>query len=151
MKLPLSLLLLTFILTACFPATPPPPITADVGSEFTLGLGQTAAITGSGLTIRLVAVTDDARCPIDVECYATGPVTFTISVQEDSALPIEFVMRTFTDYDGRAPEGPFEGIQDRIEVGDYVIRVVGALPHPQGFGDEIKANEYRLTFIVTKK
>ena len=151
MKLRLSLLALTLILSACLPATPLPPIIAEVGSEFTLGPGQTATITGSGLTIQLVAVTDDARCPIDVECYATGPVTFTISVQQGSASPVEFVMRTFTNYDGRAPEGSFEGIQDRIEVGDYLIRVVGALPHPQGFGDEIKASEFRLTFIVTEK
>ena len=85
------------------------------------------------------------------EIAATGPVTFTISVQEGSASPFEFVMRTFTNYDGRAPEGPFEGIQDRIEVGDYVIRVAGVLPHPEGFGDEIKPGEYRVTLIVTQK
>lgn len=145
------LLLLIFILGACLPATPLPPITADVGSEFTLGSGQTATITGSRLTIQLVAVTDDARCPIDVECYATGPVTFTISVQDGSASPVEFVMRTFTNYDRRAPEGPFEGIQDRVEVGGYLIRVVGVLPHAQGFGDEIKASDFRVTFVATQK
>lgn len=151
MKKHLSLLLLTFMLVACFPATPPPPITANVGSEFTLAPQQTATIADSGLIIRLVAVTGDDRCPIDVECYATGPVTFTISVQEGSASPVEFVMRTFTDYNGRSPEGPFESIQDRIEVGDHVIRVVGVLPHPQGFGDEIKASDFRVTFLVTQK
>lgn len=151
MKLRLSLLLLTFILTACFPATPPPPITADIGVEFSLAPGQTATIADSGLTITLVAVTGDDRCPIGVECAATGPVTFTISVQTDSAAPTEFVMRTFTNHEDRSPEGPFEGIQDRIEFEGYLIRVVAVIPHPEGFGDEIKAGKYRLTFIVTQK
>ena len=151
MRLNLSLLLLTFILAACFPATPPPPITADLGSEFTLAPEQTASITETELTIRLVAVSGDDRCPINVECYATGPVTFTLSVQMGSASPTDFVMQTFTGYDGRAPDGPFEGIQDRIEAGGYLIRVVAVLPHPQGFGDEIKSSEYRVTFLVTIK
>ena len=149
MKLRLSLLLLTLWLTACQPALP--PVTADVDAEFTLAPDQTATITNSGLTIRLVAVTGDDRCPIDVECYASGPVTFILSVEAGSAVPTEFVMRTFTGYDGRSPQGPFEGIQDRIEVGGYMIRVVGVLPHPEGFGDEIKPGEYRVTFVVTKK
>lgn len=139
------------ILTACEPLTPPPLIVVDLGTEFTLAPGQSASPADSTLTIKLVGVSRDQRCPFTLECAASGPVTLTISVQSGDGGPAEIVMQTFTDYNGRAPEGPFEGIQDRVEVAGYLIRVVGVLPFPQNSMSEIKAGDYRLAFIVTKQ
>ena len=143
------LFILTLALTACQSA--PSPITADLGTEFTLAPQQTATFAESGLTIRLVAVTGDARCPSGVECAISGPVTLQISVQAGASSPTEFLLQTFTDGDGRAPEGPFEGIQDRVEFDGYMIRVVAVLPYPEGFGGKVKAREYRVAFVVTVK
>jgi hypothetical protein len=141
--------ILTLVLAAC--QSTPAPVNADLGAEFTLAPEQTATIAASGLTIRLVAVSGDDRCPSGVECYASGPVTLQISVQAGSSSPTEFLMQTFTSYDGRAPEGPFEGIQDRVEFDGYRIRVVTVLPYPHGFGGKVKARDYRVSFVVTAK
>ncbi|MBI2332434.1 MAG: hypothetical protein HYU84_09810, partial [Chloroflexi bacterium] len=108
-----------FFLAACLPATPPPPITAVVGEEFTLAPGQTVTIVDTGLTLTLVSVPGDERCPLEIECAETGPVTVALSAQKDAAEPVEFTLQAFTDTDGRVPEGPFEGIQDRVEIMGY--------------------------------
>lgn len=55
------LLLLSFLLTACQPVTPPPPITAGTGKEFTLAPGQMVTITDADLTLTLVSVPGDER------------------------------------------------------------------------------------------
>ena len=62
--------------------------------------------------------------------------------------PVEFIMETFTGYDGRAPEGPFEGIQDRVEYEGYFIRIIGVLPYPSSLSAPIEASEYRVSFVV---
>jgi hypothetical protein len=45
----------------------------------------------------------------------SGPVSLSIAVQKEAAAPVEFAMQTFTSNNGRAPDGPFEGIEDRVE------------------------------------
>jgi hypothetical protein len=92
----------------------------------------------------------DERCPSEIECAASGPVTVSLSVQQDGETPSMFSLQTFTDQDGRAPSGSFEGIEDRIEIGDYLIQVVGVLPYPQNLSG-IKPSDYQATFMVTEK
>jgi hypothetical protein len=71
------------------------------------------------------------------------------SVQENDASAVEITLQTFTDNDGRAPEGPFEGIQDRVSVGDYLIRIKGVLPYPVKSFNEIKDAKYLVTLAVS--
>ena len=143
-------ILLVLFLSACQPATPPTPISADLGVEFALAPGMSVILADEGLTITLVNVTGDARCPLDIECTESGPVSLTISVEKASGDYEEIALQTFTDNDGRAPEGPFQGIRDRVELDGYVIRVKGVLPYPTEFEKTIKQGEYRVSFIVTK-
>ncbi|MEW5941306.1 MAG: hypothetical protein AB1750_16705 [Chloroflexota bacterium] len=144
-------LLLAALLASCGRSTPPASLTIDLETEFTLAPGQSASLAASSLTINLVGVSNDERCPSDIECAASGPVTLTISVQKEGGEPVEFTLQTFTGYDGRSPEGPFEGIQDRVEFEGYLIRVKGVLPYPVKAVNEIKDSEYRVTFLFTAK
>lgn len=139
-----------WILAACQPATVLPPVTATLNNEFTLETGQSVSVKKTDFTITFNAVLSDERCPSEIECMASGPVTVSISVQEDGETPTMVTLQTFTDNDGRAPIGPFEGIEDRIEIGDYVIQVVGVLPYPQKLSG-IKVSDYQATFMVTPK
>jgi len=143
----LSLLLL---LTAC-QSTPPEPITGKLDSEFTLAPGQTAMIENTNLVIHLIGITNDERCPSEIECAMSGPVSLSISVQKDVETPVEFAMQTFTSNDGQAPPGPFQGIDDRIEYKGYMLQVKSVLPYPAKSFDEIKHSEYRVSFLVTEK
>jgi len=139
------------ILAACQPATPFPVANASLNEEFTLAPDQSAMISGSGLTLTLIAVSNDARCPARIECAISGPVSLSISIQKDAESPQEFNLQSFTGSDGRSPDFVFEGIQDRIEYAGYLIQIKGVLPYPQNKIGEINLKEYRVTLKANKK
>ncbi len=146
-----ALVLLALIVAACQPATPPPPLTVNEGEEFTLAPGQSATINASALTVELVGVAGDERCPSEIECAMSGPVSISLTMQQVGKEAVNINLQTFTDTNGRAPGMEFEGIQDRIEYEGYLIRVTGVLPYPLTLKDEIKDNEYRVTLVASEK
>lgn len=150
-RLAIPLILLILLLASCQLTPPPPPITASVSDEFILASGQSAAITGTDLTLKLIAVPGDERCPIEIECAASGPVTLSISIQKGESEPADFILQSFTDSNGRAPQGPFEGIQDRMEFEGYLIQVKGVLPYPVRSMGEVKDSEYQVSFVITAR
>ena len=151
LKIQSILFMFLFLLTsACQAATPLPNLTVAEGEEFTLAVGQSAMVSASTLTVKLVGVTEDGRCPSEVTCAESGPVSIAVTVQAGNEDPMEINLQTFTDYQGRTPEMEFEGIQDRIEYEGYLIRAVSVLPYPVNLEDKIEAGGYRVTFIVTK-
>jgi hypothetical protein len=145
------IILLLIILTSCQAAPPTPPITASVSDEFILRPGQSATILDTGLTLKLIAISSDERCPLEIECAMSGPVTLSISLQSAENPPAEFTLQTFTDNNGRAPGMSFEGIQDRMEFEGYNFQVKAVLPYPLKRSGEIKDSEYQVSFIVTTK
>jgi len=145
------LLLLALCAMACRFGAPPEPVLAELGQEFTLMVGQAATIPAADMILTLVSVPGDPRCPYELECAVSGPVSLSITVQAGSEAPQEFALQTFTDNDGRAPDMNFEGIQSSITVGDgYVIQLESVLPYPQKHMGEVKDGEYRVAFTVTK-
>lgn len=151
-KLLLPLLALTLFLMGCqlfAPATPPPPLTVSVGEEFVLAPGGSALIEDAGLTLKLIAVSSDERCPSEIECFASGPVTLSVSAQKDSGESIDLVLRTFTSNNGLAPTMEFEGIQSQALFEGYRIKVTSVLPYPARSKSEIRDSDYRVGFLVT--
>ena len=136
------------ILSGCQTASP--LIEATRNNEFSLDSGQSARIRGTDLTITFHYVLSDDRCPSELECVANGPVSLSLSVHRGVAVPSGITMQTFTDLEGRAPGSLFQGIQDTVEVGDYVIRLLGVLPYPRNLSG-IKASDYQATFVVTPR
>jgi len=144
------LVLVVLFLSACKPVAPLPPLTAEMEAEFALAPGQSATIADAGLTLTLVGVPSDRRCPLEIECAESGPVTVVVTVQSDSDISTEIVFQTFTDNDGRVPELEFEGMQDCVKFEGYQIQVTSILPFPRQSVSEIKALDYRVSFTVTK-
>lgn len=142
-----SLLLLW--LTACQTATPQ-SLTSTSDTEFTLSVGQTISITDANITITFISVSSDERCPSEIECAASGPVTINLSIQDQGGVISEETLQTFTDSTGIAPTMEFEGIKSSIIVDDYQIKIVGILPYPKDRSSSIKASEYILALKVTK-
>lgn len=144
----------TFLLfiTACtlIPSTPLPPVSADLGSEFELAPGQIATINGTDLKIALTGVPSDGRCPLEIECAASGPVIVQISIQSGANTPQEVSFNTFTDNDGNVPDMDFQGMTTSIEQYGYIVSVKRILPFPQQSVDEIKPGDYRVSLIVTE-
>jgi hypothetical protein len=147
--IPLFLLILS-TMPACQTATPAPAVIANVNAEFSLAPGQSAAVGDTDLTITLHSIRNDERCPVEIECVVSGPVTLSLSVWQGNDISSNITLQTFTDTDGRSPKVEFEGIQDRLEVGDYLVQVVGVLPYPKNVSG-IKASDYRVTFMVIQK
>jgi len=147
----LQFLLILCMLAACQTSTQSPSISATVGTEFTLALNQSAAITETDLTITFNSVLSDERCPSDIECAASGPVSVSLSVRQGDGNATDMTLQTFTDNNGRTPRVQFEGITDRVEVGDYLIQIVGVTPYPKNLSTQIKDSEYRVTLIVSRK
>jgi len=144
-----SVLIIPF-LTGCGTATPS-PVTFLLGTEFTLAPDQTAALIDTELTIRLIGVAGDERCPSEIECAASGPVSLSLSAQLGDAEPTDINLQVFTSNNGRAPDMQFEGIEDHAVYEGYLIRVVNVLPYPARSFNEIKDSEYRVTFVVSKE
>ena len=142
-------LLLTLLLTSCSTATPV-PVTPTLDIEFTLAPNQTATLTDTDLIIRLIGVAGDERCPSEIECAASGPVSLSLSAQMGDSEPADINLQVFTSNNGRAPDMQFEGIEDRAVFENHLIRVVSVLPYPAKAFDEIQDSEYRVIFIVSK-
>ncbi|MEP6895390.1 MAG: hypothetical protein ABI986_07270 [Chloroflexota bacterium] len=146
----ITLALLCILLMGCDSATPV-PITVNLGAEFTLAPDQAATITDTNLTLHLIGVGGDERCPSEIECAVSGPVSLSLSAQLGNAEPMDINLQVFTGNNGRAPEMQFEGIQDRADYEGYVIRVTGVLPYPVNRTNLIKDSDYRVTFVIDKK
>jgi hypothetical protein len=144
------MVLAILVLTACQPLTSPPPIAVDVEAEFTLAPGQSATIEETGVTVTFVGVPGDARCPLEIECAESGPVTVAVTIQSGSNAPDDFTFYVFTDNDGSVPEMDFEGMTAGIEADGFVIRLKSVLPFPQKSFDEIGEGEYQASFAATK-
>lgn len=141
------------LLTACqsAPTTVPSPGPAGLNTEVTLAPGQSAKVTGTDLTVTFHSIVSDDRCPSDVECAASGPVTVSLSVQQGDETSNEFTLQTFTDLDGRSPNVQFEGITNRAEVGDYMVQLAGVTPYPTSSTIPIEASGYRVALLISNK
>jgi hypothetical protein len=142
---------LTVTLTACQTATPLLPVTAAKDVEFSLAEHQTAIITDTGLTIHLIGMAGDERCPSEIECAISGPVSISLSVQQNNGNPTNINLQTFTDNSGRAPGGQFEGINNRTTYEGYSIQVMGVTPYPARPSNPIKSSDYRVILIVAQE
>jgi len=150
MKKIILALLLILLLTGCNITTPTPtPIVASADTEFTLAPNQIATFANTQLTIRLVGVGGDQRCPSEIECAISGPVSVSLSAQIGDQVPTNIDLQAFTGDDGRAPDMQFQGIQDRAVYEGYLIRVVAVLPYPARSFNEIKDAAYRVSVLVT--
>ena len=132
------------------PVNLPSHIPVDLGKEFTLLVGQSAIFKNNDLTVTLMDIPNDGRCPMQIECAENGPVTVELSIRSGSNAPNEFSFNTFTDNDGSVPQMDFEGMTTKVEQDGYIVQIKSILPFPQRSVDEIKAGDYQVTLIVTK-
>ena len=51
-----------------------------LNKEISLKTGQSVSITGHGIKITFIEVTDDSRCPIDTNCYWEGTASVVINI-----------------------------------------------------------------------
>lgn len=112
-------------------------VSASLGQEFTLPVGETASIEGEYLTIRFVEVITDSRCPEGVECVWEGEAQCRLRLAV-AGSPADMIVVQPGGSDVAARD---YFIQYRI---DFRLE-----PYPQE-GQEIAPSAYRLIMTVTK-
>ncbi len=110
----------------------------ELGKEFSLYLGDGAAVRGEGLSIVFADVTEDSRCPTGVVCIWAGQVSCSVLLTKSGGTYTE----TFTQ-SGLTSEPATESAMGYL----FSFRVE---PYPET-GQEIAAGDYRLVMTVSKQ
>ena len=112
-------------------------IQTKLGQEFSLSIGQTAAITGEDLKVKFVEVVEDSRCPSGVECPWAGRVSCIIELTQNRATSKTVLTQS----------GLTEGYAiETYELYQLKFRVE---PYPQA-GKAINKSDYRLLLTISK-
>jgi len=112
-------------------------VTAGVGEVFTIGISQSARITGEDMTIKFDEVIGDSRCSQNVTCVWQGVASSRITINYQG-----------TDY---SIVLNMPGLTDKAEetFAHYTL-TYNLSPYPRE-GEKISPKEYRLTLTVTTK
>lgn len=122
-------------LVACS-SSPPEPATVDAGSDFTLAVGEAASLAGSPLTVTVVDVAEDSRCPAETRCVWEGNAKVMVETVLQGST------RTFALNTTVLPRtGP-----SAVDVGPYRVSLVRLEPEPRA--ERIAADEYRAVLRV---
>jgi hypothetical protein len=143
-------ILLTGILSACvseeFVPTQSPDETArltptlsdlgaQVGQNFTLGVGDTVSVEGNLLSVSLIEIVEDSRCPIGVQCFWEGNAKARVSVGEQ-----EFILTI-----GKL----LEGDQNAVDLGGgLILRLIHLNPYPD---EGVDGQLYQATLVVERE
>lgn len=134
----LRLMTLPLFLAACAsgggnaPTSPTPAL----NEEFTLSPGQTATVNGTNVRLTFDRVSEDSRCPTDVNCVWEGDAVVVLKVKAEAE---EATREVHTQGgDSRSRKAP---------VGDYVVTLVRLEPAPRST-TTIEASAYRATLLV---
>ena len=122
-------------LAAC--GSTPTEVYADPGEEFSLSIGQSAALKGQALRITFEDVIEDSRCPSDVTCIWAGRVSCIIKLVDGSS-PYRMVL-TESGLTDQYTRETYRKYQLAFQV----------RPYPEA-GQSIRRDEYRLQLIVSK-
>lgn len=93
-------------------------VVAKPGVEFNLAVGKTATLSGSDYRITFNRVTDDSRCPLDVQCVWAGDARIELTVSRNS-VPAD--TRSIS----------LASPNDEVTIGDRRIRFVSLAPSPR--------------------
>lgn len=131
-----ALVMASVLVTGCKPGPPSATPPTGLNSEFQLKMGQRAQVA-EGLAITFKEVTEDSRCPVDVECIWAGQAVVVIEVINDGVSLGDSALTLGTP-DSQAA---------RIDIPGYRIEALDLAPEPRSEG--IEPSEYAVTLLVS--
>ena len=126
-------------LTACSGVPGTSGIDAELDTPFQLKIGQSAQIVSEGLTIDFLEVTEDSRCPGDVECIVAGKVSTLISITENDAVRGDYNLTFGNGEDSSAVTTP-DG---------FTVQLKAVAPYPNT-SQPIDRADYKAIFLVSE-
>lgn len=134
-------LLCLLLLVSCAPLTGrEAPVSITLDEPFVLAVGQEGRLESAGLTIELLEIVRDNRCPREVQCVVAGEAELAIQAWLTGTTPTRFEMNS----------NPMLQ-KDMISLDDYDIRLVDIQPAPESPGKTLPMKEYAVTFVVSQK
>ena len=115
----------------------PTEISANLGKEFNLAIGQSAAIAGEDLRIQFIEVISDSRCPEGAICVWEGEVSCLVEITH-SGSPYRKVLTQ------PGLSGPSSADFKNYEI------TFDVKPYPE-VEKEIPNKDYRLQLVISKK
>jgi hypothetical protein len=117
----------------------PPPVKFDLGSPFSLKIGQTGECNSvKGFSVKFDKVTADSRCPQGVECITAGRADLALTLSKDGASQPATLSFTIA-----------EGTNNRVDFKGHTVRVIAVEPLRKQ-GVEIKPGDYTIQVVVTE-
>jgi hypothetical protein len=110
-----------------------------VGEEFSVKVGQQAKLDGADLALKFVGVTQDSRCPSNVNCVWAGNAEVSLEVVHGKCTSL-LTLNTHT----KSPAS------DEEKVGGFRIKLVKLAPYPHT-ERKISPSDYIATFLVSKE
>jgi hypothetical protein len=123
--------LLLAMAIACSPSGP----SARLDENFVLAPGETARVTGAGVSIRFAGVQGDSRCPADAICIQGGDAIVRVEVLPSSGGATTYDLHTATS--------------ESVRHGDVSIALVELAPYPFA-SRPTQPGAYRATLRVTR-
>ena len=138
-----SLLIGLLLLAGCSQTLPDDiAYKAKLGEEFGLKPGELALIEPEGISVRFLNVTQDSRCPKDVQCIWAGQVSVLVKVEENGVSRGDFEL-TLGPGGGELAKKSFDG---------YSIQVFSVeLPYGRTAGQKVEVTDYIGKFVVSRE
>jgi len=124
------------LLAAFSCATVDTAVVAEPGSEFALALGKTATITGTAARMTFRQVSDDSRCPVDVQCVWAGDAKIELTISRAGSADDAKVLSLTPP-------------NNETTSGDLRIRFVGLAPAPRSTEDRTQ-RKYVAHLVVNR-
>jgi hypothetical protein len=137
----MALLTMSLWLGGC--AAPPPANPApraSLGQPVTLAVGQGVRLNDALVTINFAGVSEDSRCPKQVNCVWSGRAVLNFSVQVEGGPAQDVTLST--------PHSPDP--TNVATVAGYRIELTDVQPTPETPDHPISPAQYRATLIVTR-
>lgn len=114
-------------------------VNAGLNIPFTLKINQTAVITTENLKIKFLNVTEDSRCPSDVQCVWSGQAKVQINIVNNDRNVGTFNLTKRTGYEELSI----------LKIDGYSITLEQVDPYPIST-KKIESNGYSITLKIKK-
>ena len=104
------------------------PTDVPLEQDFTLALGKSAAIEGTGITVSFLDLLEESRCPINAICVTAGNAKIQLGLHNPNRLA-----------EVNIPDQP-----QGVFIGQIEIRLMELIPEPE-VGRQIDKSDYRAT------
>jgi hypothetical protein len=126
-------ILLLGLVVACTDDVPTAP--TPVNQRFTLAPGESAHVSGAGVSVRFDGVTGDSRCPGDALCILGGDAAVLVAVLDGSSVSA-YELHT--------------GSLEPVRHGELTLSLEELQPYPFSSLPAIRPADYRATLRATR-